>query len=88
MIDGLLDVFVVKHLGRADALVSLWRLYNGTLEGRPDVVRCLRARRVRAVSAERTPVGIEGEHAGYLPIVIEVVPVALPIVVGPGAAAL
>ena len=86
--DGHFDVYLIRDVGRADAFANLWRLYRGTLAGRTDVVQHLPCRRLTVTGDEATPIGVEGEAPGTVPVTIENLPCALPLVVGNHAEAL
>jgi len=78
---GYLEVYVLKRVGVVDGLISLRRLYTGTLAARPDLVHHVRAKRVCAWSDATVPVGLDGELVGYLPAEAWVLPGAIRMVV-------
>ncbi|TGY39225.1 diacylglycerol kinase [Microbacterium laevaniformans] len=73
--DGLLDVTLVRPLGRTRLLRLLPRVYRGTHAGLDEVVTA-RVRRVR-LSAPATTAYADGDAVGMLPLEIDVVPGAL-----------
>lgn len=73
--DGLLDLTLVRPLGRARLLRLLPRVYRGTHTTLPEV-RTARARRVR-LQAGGTTAYADGDPMGTLPLEIEAVPSAL-----------
>ncbi len=84
MVDGLLDVCIVEALSKGAFLRAFPRVYTGSHGSHPDV----RMRTARSVSVEANrPVQVyaDGERVRQLPATFEVVPNALPIVVGPDA---
>src|SRR5262245_2815147 len=76
--DGLLDVTVIGYVGLFELLASARMLYNGRILDHPKV-QSFRARHVQAESTEQTLIEIDGEPLGQLPMEIEVLPNALPI---------
>lgn len=84
MTDGALDVCVVEALSKAAFLRAFPKVYVGAHASHPKV-RLLTARSVR-VEANR-PIGVyaDGEPMGPLPASFQIVPDALPVVVGPDA---
>jgi len=75
MEDGLLDVTLVRPLGRARLLRLLPRVYRGAHTDLPEVVTA-RVRRVR-LSATDTTAYADGDAVGALPLEIDVLPRAL-----------
>lgn len=73
--DGLLDVTLVRPLGRARLLRLLPRVYRGTHTGLDEVVTA-RVRRVR-LSAPATTAYADGDAVGMLPLEVDVLPGAL-----------
>ncbi len=73
--DGLLDVTLVRPLGRARLLRLLPRVYRGTHTGLDEVVTA-RVRRVR-LSAPATTAYADGDAVGMLPLEVDVPPGAL-----------
>jgi diacylglycerol kinase (ATP) len=76
--DGRFDVVAVGDVSALTVLVNSYRLYLGTHLGMQEVHHAL-ARRVRAESADGSPVKLEvdGELAGSLPAEFELLPRAL-----------
>lgn len=79
---GLLEVYTIGKLGAIGTLLSIWRLYQGTLEKHPAIHR-MQAKRITLESPERVLVSPDGELAGQLPATVEVVPSAIRLVTGP-----
>ena len=73
--DGLLEVALVRPMGRVRLLRLLPRLYRGAHTAEPEV-SMYRARRVRLDAADVTAYA-DGEPMGELPITIDVLPRAL-----------
>jgi len=61
--DGLLDVVIMHHVGRAGLLWNLPRVYRGTHIGDRRVL-CLRGREIEAAAEETVLVGMDGEQPG------------------------
>jgi diacylglycerol kinase (ATP) len=86
VVDGLLDVLLLGAMTKASFLRAFPKVFRGTHVGHP-AVRTLRARSLRVESDRRVQVYADGERVGPLPAIFEVVPSALPLVVGPNAKA-
>ena len=82
--DGLLDVCVVTALSKPAFLKAFPRVFRGTHTSHPNVIM-LRGTGVRVESDRRVQVYADGERIGPLPAVHELIPAALPVVVGPDA---
>jgi diacylglycerol kinase (ATP) len=82
--DGLLDICIVEALSKGAFLRAFPKVYNGSHATHPKI-QMHRGRRVSVVANRRIMVHADGEQAGPLPAVFEVVPAALPVVVGPDA---
>jgi diacylglycerol kinase (ATP) len=79
MTDGLIDVTLIEHLSLADALPHLHLLYTGGIYTHPKV-RHYRARRVRIDVSPSTPVELDGDTLGALPLEAEIMPGALQLI--------
>jgi diacylglycerol kinase (ATP) len=77
--DGLLDITRIGDIGRLDLLLSLRRLFDGTLAKHPKV-RCWRTRALR-IEAVGAAVQTDGELAGVSPVRFGVRSAALKVVV-------
>ena len=86
MNDGLLDVCIVEALSKPAFLRAFPRVFTGSHTTHPKV-RILRGRRVQIEANRRVQVYADGERVGPLPAIHQVIPGALPVVVGPGAKA-
>lgn len=78
--DGLLDIVVIGDMGKADLLVSMRRLYNGTIFAHSKT-HLHRGKEVRVEAHMPTPLEIDGEHPGTTPFHVWVEPLALRVVV-------
>lgn len=86
VVDGVLDVCIVEAMSIPAFLRAFPRVFRGTHVTHPKV-RTARSARVRLETDRRVQVYADGERVGPLPAVFEVMPGALPVVVGPGAVA-
>jgi diacylglycerol kinase (ATP) len=82
--DGLLDVVIIKPLGRLELVRVYPRLFKGTHVTHPQYER----QRVRTVSiaAPGVVAYADGERIGPLPVTVEVVPRALRVYAPPAPA--
>lgn len=80
--DGLLDVCIGGDLSRREILYLLPRTFYARHVHHPKV-EFHRVRRVRIEGAPGTPVHLDGEVLGALPVRFEVVPGALQCLVAP-----
>jgi YegS/Rv2252/BmrU family lipid kinase len=78
--DGLLDVVTVGAVGRAELLVNLRRLFDGTLP-QYHKVRVTRTPRVRVESQPPARVEADGELLGWTPVTFSVLPRAVRVIV-------
>ncbi len=83
--DGILEVTVIEHLRRWEAIKDLPVLYSDNVYLHPKVSH-LRGRRVVAESEEEVRIEMDGEPLGTLPLEITVAPGALT-VLAPGGCA-
>jgi len=86
VVDGMLDVCLLEAVSTTTFLRAFPRVFRGTHVSHPNV-RMARARRVRVEADRRVMVYADGERVGPAPAVFEVLPAALPVVVGPNAKA-
>jgi len=87
VVDGLLDVCLLREMSRPSFLLAFPSVFRGTHVRHP-CVRMARARRVSVEADRRVMVYADGERIGPAPAAFEVVPGALPVVVGVSAAVL
>jgi YegS/Rv2252/BmrU family lipid kinase len=78
--DGMLEVVLIGDVSKVDFILNLHRLYRGTL-GRHRKVEELRARRIEITPAAPLPAEVDGEQPGTTPVVYEIVPGALDLIV-------
>jgi diacylglycerol kinase (ATP) len=86
MNDGVLDVCLVEAMSKGAFLRSFPRVFTGSHTTHPKV-RMLAGRRIQVEANRRIQVYGDGERIGPLPAIFQVLPAALPVVVGPGAKA-
>lgn len=77
--DGLFHVTVIGDMNLAEVLWNLRNLYNGRVYGLEKVVK-LTGRRIKASSSQTVLMDVDGEQVGRLPVEIEIVPSAIPII--------
>lgn len=78
--DGLLDVVVLSADGMVDSVGVFWHLLSGTGDG-DKRIEYARGRRVSIETVPARPVQLDGEPAGMTPLVAEVVPGAIRVLV-------
>jgi diacylglycerol kinase (ATP) len=86
IVDGELDVCLLRAMSKAAFVRAFPRVFRGTHVTHP-AVRMARATRVKVEADRRVMVYADGERVGPAPAVFEVVPGALPVIVGPNAKA-
>jgi len=79
-VDGLLDVVAVGELGRLDALLSLRRLFDGSIAEHAKV-RILRVPQLRIEAPQPIAIEADGELIGRTPVTLSVLPGVLRVVV-------
>ena len=80
--DGLLDVVVLSADGMVESVGVFWKLLSGTQDG-DKRISYARGRRVSIETSPERPVQLDGEPAGMTPLVAEVVPGAIRVLVPP-----
>jgi YegS/Rv2252/BmrU family lipid kinase len=78
--DGLLDVLVIGDVGKVDLALNVGRLYRGTISRHPKVA-AMRAARIACTPERPLPVEIDGEQPGLTPVVFDVAPSAVSLVI-------
>jgi len=86
IVDGILDVCLLRAMSKTAFVRAFPRVFRGTHVSHP-AVRMARARRVKVEADRRVMVYADGERVGPAPAVFEVLPGALPVIVGPNAKA-
>jgi len=85
--DGELDICIVGAMKTGAFLRAFPKVFRGTHTDHPKVTM-LRGKTVKLEADRRVNVFADGERVGPLPAVFEVLPQALPVVVGPNAKAI
>lgn len=78
--DGLLDVVVLSADGVVDGVGVFWRLVSGNADG-DGRIEYARGRRVSIEATPARPVQLDGESAGSTPVIAEVMPGAIRVLV-------
>jgi len=86
IVDGVLDVCLLRAMSKAAFVRAFPRVFRGTHVNHP-AVRMARATQVKVEADRRVMVYADGERVGPAPAVFEVLPGALPVIVGPNAKA-
>jgi YegS/Rv2252/BmrU family lipid kinase len=77
--DGLLDVCVVPRMSKLAFLAAFGLFFQGRhLEALPEI-HYYQAREIRIESTERLPVRVDGRVSAHLPVVVRVLPGAIPV---------
>jgi len=77
--DGMFHVTVIGDLTVAEVFLNLPKLYNGKIY-QLEKVTALVGKRVEAYSDQRVLLDVDGEQLGQVPVVIDIVPGALPLI--------
>jgi len=77
--DGMFHVTVIGDLTVAEVFLNLPKLYNGKIY-QLEKVTALVGKRVEAYSDQRVLLDVDGEQPGQVPVVIDIVPGALPLI--------
>jgi len=86
LVDGWLDVCLLREIGKFAFIRAFPKVLRGTHVSHP-AVRMARATHVRIEADRRVMVYADGERVGPAPASFEILPGALPVVVGPNAKA-
>ncbi len=86
IVDGLLDVCLLREMTKTAFLRAFPKVFRGTHVRHP-AIRMARASHVKLEADRRVVIYADGERVGPAPAVFEVMPSALPVVVGPNARA-
>lgn len=78
--DGLFNVTIIGDLTLSEAFMNLPKLYSGKIT-EIDKVITLTGKRVEALSDQRVLLEVDGEQPGILPIVVDMIPHALNMIV-------
>ena len=79
--DGLLDLTVIKAMGRLRVITSLKKLYDGHILDHP-LIEGFTGKRIRIDSNPPIYVETDGESLGHTPVEFEILPKSLQVIVG------
>ena len=79
--DGLLDITVIREMGRIEIIKSLKILYDGTILGHPKIDG-FRAKKVSIKSEALLYAEADGESLGHTPVEFSIIPGAVNVVYG------
>jgi diacylglycerol kinase (ATP) len=86
IVDGIMDVCLLRAMSKGAFIRAFPRVFRGTHVTHP-AVRMAKATHVKVEADRRVMVYADGEVVGPAPAVFEVLPGALPVIVGPNAKA-
>lgn len=78
--DGLLHVTVIGDLSLPEMFLNIAKFYNGRIKEVRKVIT-LTGRHIEATSTQDIRIDADGEQPGWLPVVIDILPHALPVIV-------
>ena len=79
--DGLLDLTVIKDMGRLRVITSLKKLYDGRILEHP-MIEGFTGKRIRIDSNPPINAETDGESLGHTPVKFEILPKCLQVIVG------
>jgi len=79
--DGLFDLTVINRMSRPDILLSLRRLYDGTINEHPRV-DSFTGKSIRVESDDRIMLETDGESLGHTPLEFSIIPKSVKIITG------
>lgn len=80
VLDGLLDVVIVKKSGTTDLASIFFNIFSGEHVNHPNVLY-FKTKSISISSNERVPIDLDGEYGGILPATFEVVPKGLKLMI-------
>ena len=78
--DGLFNITIIGNLSLAEVFLNLSKLYNGKIKD-IDKVITFTGKRIEASSDQEVLLDVDGEQPGILPVIIDIIPEALNIIV-------
>jgi YegS/Rv2252/BmrU family lipid kinase len=78
--DGLLHVTVIGDLSLPEMFLNIVKFYNGRIK-EVKKITTLTGRHIEATSRQDIRIEADGEQPGWLPLVIDLLPLALPVIV-------
>ena len=79
--DGILDVTVIKSMGKLEIILNLNKLYNGTILDHPKIDG-YKGKNVIVSTDETLFADADGEHLGHTPVEFNIIPSGINIVYG------
>ena len=79
--DGLFDLTIIKKISKPDLIVSLKRLYNGTIAKHPKVTTYT-GKEIRIDSSEKILLETDGESLGHTPLEFNIIPKSIRVITG------
>jgi len=79
--DGLMDITVIKKVGKFDLIKNIKKLYDGSITKHPKVI-AFQATEVKIDSDNKIYIEADGESLGHGPFVFSILPKALKVIVG------
>jgi len=79
--DGLFDLTIIRKISKPDLIVSLKRLYNGTIAQHPKVTTYT-GKEIRIDSPEKILLETDGESLGHTPLEFNIIPKSIRIITG------
>lgn len=79
--DGLFDLTVINRMSRPNILLSLRRLYDGTINKHPKV-DSFTGKSIRVESDDRIMLETDGESLGHTPLEFSIIPKSVKIIIG------
>jgi diacylglycerol kinase family enzyme len=79
--DGLFDLTVINRMSRPDILLSLRRLYDGTINKHPRV-DSYTGKSIKVESEDRIMLETDGESLGHTPLEFSIIPKSVKIITG------
>ena len=79
--DGLFDLTVIRKISKPDLIVSLRRLYDGTIASHPKVTTYT-GKEIRIDSSEKILLETDGESLGHTPLEFNIIPKSIRIITG------
>ncbi|MFC2114983.1 diacylglycerol/lipid kinase family protein [Bacteroidota bacterium] len=79
--DGLFDLTVINKLSKGNVILSLKRLYNGTIDKHPKV-ESFTGKSIRVESKDTIHLETDGESIGHTPLEFSIIPKSIKILTG------
>lgn len=79
--DGLFDLTLIKKISRPDLIISLKRLYNGTIGEHPRV-ETFTGKKIRIEAGNNLMLETDGESLGHAPLEFSIIPRSVRVITG------